>query len=92
MKIRRKHLIYLALAIFPNMLLLLLIIFYKELVEDIGEDKYTNLGFFVQVISAIIMVLGGSFMRQTFRKRSSFNFWLPATAVASIPVFYYLIV
>lgn len=92
MKIRRKHLIYLGLAIFPNMLLLLTLIFYKELVDDIGEGRFTNLGFFIQLIGAIIMVLGGSFMLKTFRKRSSFYFWLFATTLASIPVIYYFIV
>lgn len=89
MKIRRKHLIYLSLAIFVNILLLLTIVFRKEMIADIGESGLLFIDFFVQVISAIVMLLGISFMIKSFRKSSSFYFWLFATGLALIPVVYY---
>ena len=91
MKIRRKHLIYLGLAIIVNVLLLLMIVFNKELLADVGPSAVLFMGFFVQIISAIVMCLGLSFMLKSFRKSSSFYFWLAATLLALVPVIYYFI-
>ena len=92
MKIRNKHIIYLGMAIVANILFLLLVVFNKELLADIGVSGVTSMGFFLQVFSSIITVLGVSFMQKSFRKSSSFYFWLFATIFAFIPVIYYLFV
>ncbi len=92
MKIRNKHIIYLGMVIVANTFFLLLVVFNKELTEDIGASGLISFGFFVQVISTIITVLGVSFMQKSFRKSSSFYFWLFATIFAFIPVIYYMFV
>ncbi len=89
LKLKSKHFIYLALAIFPNILLLLVIVFRKELVEDLDEAGVVTMGFFLQTISAIITIFGGSFMIKAYRKSSSFYYWLGVTFLAFIPVIYY---
>lgn len=78
-------------AIFPNLLLLTTIVFYQETRSDIGEQGVLAIGFAIQILSAIITVLGGSFMIKAFRKSSSFYFWLFTTALSFIPVVYYFI-
>lgn len=98
MQLRKKHLIYLTLAIFLNILFLLIIGFHDELLVSLGKPDVVLVGFITQVLSIIIMIFGISFMLRSLRKSSSFwksssfYFWLFATTLAFIPAIYYMFV
>ncbi len=91
MKLRNKHIAFIGLAAIPNALLFFTIIFHSEMLETLGEAGMKNVGFFVQILASMVLVLGVSCMYHSRKSKSRFRFWTIATLLAAIPFFYHFI-